>query len=54
MVVILICWIITGVCFVINLFLINASSAGFPCAIFSAVTFLICTADVLIDFYNGE
>ena len=44
MVVILICWIITGVGFVINLFLINASSVGFPCAICSAVTFLICTA----------
>ena len=52
--IILICWIITGVCFVINLFLINASSAGFPCAIFSAVTFLICTATVLGKFYNGE
>jgi hypothetical protein len=54
MVVILICWIITGVCFVINLLLINASSVGFPCAIFSAVMFLICTATVIGKFYNGE
>ena len=54
MVVILICWIITGVCFVINLFLINASDVGFPCVIFSAVMFLICTATVLVKFYNEE
>lgn len=54
MVVILICWIITGVCFVINLFLINASDVGLPCAIFSAVMFLICTTTVLGNFHNGE
>ena len=54
MVVILICWIITGVCFVINLFLINASDVGLPCAIFSAIIFLICTAIAVSNFFYGE
>lgn len=54
MVVILICWIITGVCFVINLFCINSSSIGFPGVMFSAIVFLICTAIAVSNFFYGE